>query len=525
MTVADVLRAVRGRWLLFVLCCLAPVAAAGALTRHSSTTYQSTAVLYVAATYHTSSGSGAYQGALLAQQQAPSIAQLVNSPVVLKAVIRNLNLTGSPAQLAAQLSAVSPTNSVLIDVTARSGSPAAARNIANVTGAQLADLAERLAAADRPGHAPVKVTIANPAVLPTAPLPQHKKTSLILGLVTGLAVAFTAVILREKLDPRIRTAQQAGEAADCRLVWVFKGNWRTAIPWSPVRVEAESAVAESFRRLRIRLLPATAAHGTYSLAATSLETGDPGAAVAVNLALALVESGSTVALLDTDPHSSLVADYLGLDGSAGIASVVNGITPLEEAIQKYGERLFVLPAGATGVSQSPIVSQTELTELMELLGRRVDHVVISVAPIFSHADTAELCATADTVVLATRTANCRKGRLRLAAEILRSAGADLGGVVLAPKRLAPMTSAFRAVMPIPSAMPARNRMVKMVKGEASPLKSVNNRVGSSAKSSVASARPTSNRTPSVANHAEQAPAEVTSTVPFPAVRSARGHDR
>jgi len=455
MTVADVLRAVRARWLLLVLCCLIPVGAAVAVAHASSPAYESTAQLYVASR-DASSAPDAYQGALLAQQQAPSLAQLVNSPAVMRAVIADLHLATSPSQLATRVSATSPTNSVLIDVTAHGSSPADTRDIANAAAARLAAVGQRLATPGRGGHSAVKITLAKPAVLPTAPRSAHTKTDLALGLVVGLVLAFSVVILREKADGRVRTVAQAQAGTGCSLVAVIEQARGRAVPWHHAGTEADSPAAESFRRLRLRVAPAIAIHHERSLAVTSLVPGDPGPAIAANLALVLAEDGSTVALVDTDPRSARIADYFGVDGSAGVTTVVSGRTPLEAAAQRYNEHLLVLPAGpAEGAPRQ--ASQAEVSDLVGLLERTVDHVVVYAGPVLAHARAAEVCAAAHAVVLATRKDQARQEELRLAAEILGSAGADLVGVVLAPARLAPMTSAFEAARPVRPAMPTAKR--------------------------------------------------------------------
>lgn len=454
MTMADVLRAVRARWLLFVLCGIVPVAAAIAVARAASPAYDSTAQLFIAAK-DASSAPNAYQGALLAQQQAPSLAQLANSPAVMRAVIADLHLATSPSQLATRVSATSPTNSVLIDVTAHGSSPAATRDIANVTAVQLATTAGRLGTSGREGHPAVKIILAKPAVLPTAPSAPRTKTDLVLGLLVGLVLAFTAVIVREKVDRRVRTGAQAQSSTGCTLVAVVEGARGRAMPWRHPSAAADSPAAESFRRLRLRLGQAMAVHHARSLAVTSLVPGDAGPVIAANIALALTEDGSTVALVDTDPRSPLIADYFGVDGSVGVTTVLRGITPLEVAAQKYNEHLLILPAGPAE-SASRRASQAGVSDLVGLLERTVDHVVVYAGPVLAHADAAELCAAVGSVVLATRKDQARQEELRLGAEILRSAGADLVGVVLAPPRLPPMTSAFEAAGPVPAAMPAAN---------------------------------------------------------------------
>jgi capsular polysaccharide biosynthesis protein len=63
-------------------------------------------------------GPNAYQGILLAQQEAASFAPVVDRRAVMGPVITDLRLATAPAQFAKQVSAISPTNGVLVDATA-----------------------------------------------------------------------------------------------------------------------------------------------------------------------------------------------------------------------------------------------------------------------------------------------------------------------------------------------------------------------------------------------------------------------
>lgn len=460
MTVADVLRAVRARWLLFSLCCIVPIVAALVVSGASKPVYRSTAELLVAAP-GAASTQDAYQGALLAQQQAPSYAELATSPAVMSAVIADLHLAISPVDLASQVSAESPTNSALtnsalIDITAQASSAAAARDIANFTARQLANPAEQLTGTKLGGHQRLTLTLIKPAELPA--LTSKRKTDLLLGLIVGLAVAFSAVIIREKADGRLRTVQQAQTAGGCELVTEVAGpHQRARVAGLRQRAGSESRIgtpeAESFRRLCVQLAPMTAASGARRLAVTSIVPGAPGPAVAANIALALAEAGATVALVDVDPASDL-AQYFGVDGSVDVTAVIDGVTPLHAAVQRYSERLLYLPVGAASPSQQHgAVSPTQLTELVALLRQQAHQVVVHVGPVLANARCAELCAVAETVILTAQKGKDRQAELRLAAEILRSANARLGAVVLANRRLSPMTSAFQVAGSVPEELP------------------------------------------------------------------------
>jgi succinoglycan biosynthesis transport protein ExoP len=448
MTAGDVFRAIRARWLLFTVCCIVPIAAAAfAAARAPAPVYSATAGLIVEPT-RLVEGVDAYQSAYsaaeLAQQQTPSYVSLVDSPAVLRAVIADLHLATTPSQLSRQVSATSPLNSVIIHITASGDSAAAARDIANDTAQRFVGLAGGMAGL------PLRLSLVQPALLPTASSSSHKTTDLVLGLVVGLAVGLTAVILREKTDRRVRTVDEARSSTGCSFVTSVGDTGgragslirRAGLPIHTA--DPGSSAAESFRRLRLRLARALSAHPAKSLAVTSLAPGDRGPVVAINLALVLAEAGSSVLLVDADACAGQITSHFGMDSQLGL-TVVGEETLPESAFQQYHENLRLLPAGspaADGEQPSP----AELAQLLDTWQGTSDYIVVHVGPVLAHAVAAELSAAAHTVLLVAQR-DARQKDLRLATDMLRNANADLLGVVLAPAHLAVRRSEYRTGRP------------------------------------------------------------------------------
>src|SRR5664279_323998 len=136
MTLHGYVRALRKHWRLVTACTLACVLAALAATLLQSPVYAARARLFVSVETGTSDTQGLAQGGLFTQQRVKSYADIVNSPQVAAAVIDQLKLKMTPAQLETSISASAPLDTVLIDVTVRNGSPVAARDIANTVATQ-----------------------------------------------------------------------------------------------------------------------------------------------------------------------------------------------------------------------------------------------------------------------------------------------------------------------------------------------------------------------------------------------------
>ena len=167
--------------------------------------YRATSQVFVSASQASSAeAGGAVQADVFAQNRVATYAQLVSSPEVLEPVISDLGLTATPRDLAGQITAVNPPQTVLLEVTATDASSAQAAALANAAGQRLADAIETLETADDSDTAPIKVTVTKPAVPPGSPYSPNPTTTLGLALLLGLGIGVGIALLREQLDTTVR---------------------------------------------------------------------------------------------------------------------------------------------------------------------------------------------------------------------------------------------------------------------------------------------------------------------------------
>ncbi|MEJ7719700.1 MAG: P-loop NTPase [Ilumatobacteraceae bacterium] len=80
--------------------------------------------------------------------------------------------------------------------------------------------------------------------------------------------------------------------------------------------------AEAFRQLRTNLQFLDLEHDMEALVVTSSLPGEGKTTVAINLALALTDAGTSVCLVDADLRQPHVASYLDLEGGIGLTDVL-----------------------------------------------------------------------------------------------------------------------------------------------------------------------------------------------------------
>ena len=141
MELRDYARILHKHWVLILACLLLGVGAAAAYSIVVSPKYEASTELYVSVRSGDSAVTGdLVQGANFARQAVTSYVDVVDSAIVLDRVIDELELDETSDQLAAQIEASSPLNTVLINIVVTDSDPEVAAEIANSVGTNFTDV-------------------------------------------------------------------------------------------------------------------------------------------------------------------------------------------------------------------------------------------------------------------------------------------------------------------------------------------------------------------------------------------------
>ncbi len=136
MGLIDYLKVVRRRWRLIVTVLLFTLLLATVATLLPPRQYGASAQLYVS-TVSGENSSDLAQGSTFTQRQVTTYADVVTTPYVLAPVIEELGLDLTPDQLAEQVSAEAPANTVLLDLQVTDPDPDQALAIAEAVADRL----------------------------------------------------------------------------------------------------------------------------------------------------------------------------------------------------------------------------------------------------------------------------------------------------------------------------------------------------------------------------------------------------
>lgn len=426
----DYLRILRRNWIIIVALTVAGILAGGVSTLLTKPVYTAETQLFVA-TQNSGSLQDLQTGNTFVQARVSSYVKTVATPTVLQPVIDTLGLDTTPKKLAENIKASAALNTVLITISVADTSPVQAAATAQAVANSLIRTVDGLEKPNDGGPSPVRLSVVTPAVAPPLPSAPNAKVALISGLVAGLALGVVAALLRTILDTRIRSERDLKPITDSPVLAgiVFD---QDAIK-NPLLTQASSHSprAESFRQLRTNLQFAHVSHRSKTVLVTSALPGEGKSTTATNLAIALAESGQSVALIDADLRRPMVATYLGLESQAGLTTALIGKAHVGDLLQPWGENeLHVLTSGQIPPNPSELLGSAAMKQIIDTLESKFDSVVIDAPPLLPVTDAAVLAQQVGGVVLVIGCHSAKRPEVEKSFAALELVEADILGVVL-----------------------------------------------------------------------------------------------
>ncbi len=429
MDFKDVLKALRVSWLLLVIGTVIG-AGAGVGSAFVTTPEYTSSTQFFVTTSDSQSPSDAFQGGQFTQQRVTSYAQLVTSYELLGRVIRDLHLSMTRDQLAQEISARAVTETVLLDVSVTDPSPARAQSIARTIGTEFTALVAQLETPDGSKLSPVKVSILEQPELATSPSSPNIPLDIALGGVVGLLLGSAVAVARARLDRSVRDPEEAAGLAGAPVIGTLPEDL-ALVKQHVVDWERGGPAAEGYRQLRTNLQFVNVDEPPRVIMVSSPLPAEGKTTLAINLALALVESGRRVTLVEADLRRPRITTYLGMVNGVGLTNVLSGTASLDEVTQFFGEpRLAVVPSGPTPPNPGELLASSSMAAVLGKLRAGSDVVIVDAPPLLPVADATGMASLVDGVLLTVRYGRTRKDQVRSASSALERVRARTLGLVL-----------------------------------------------------------------------------------------------
>ncbi len=430
MELTDYLRLLRKYWVSVLVIFVIGLASGTAVSMLATPVYTASAGVFLTVNSGDTAGE-LNQGSTYAENQVRSYAQVVTAPVVLQPVIDELGLGVTVATLAQQVTATVPLNTAIVNIDVTGTDPAVTADTANAVAEQLTRVVDELSPQTQSGSRSVKASIITPASVPIEWTSPRVVLNLALGALLGLLLGLGQAVLRFRLDTRVVGESDVAEVTDRSIVGSIAFDVDAAEHPLIFQATSQSIRGEAYRRLRTNLQFLQLSGRKNSIVVTSSIAAEGKSTTSINLATTLADAGQSVLLIDADLRRPSVADYLNLDGSAGLTDVIIGRASLADVVQPLGRgNLHVLTAGRIPPNPSELLGSEPMEKLLAEATLNYDMVILDSPPLLPVTDSALLSRFCGGVLLVVGSGSVTRPELATAIGSLEAVDASILGLVL-----------------------------------------------------------------------------------------------
>jgi capsular exopolysaccharide synthesis family protein len=282
------------------------------------------------------------------------------------------------------------------------------------------------------GPGPEGARILAPADLDEKPVRPRRNLTLAAAGLLGCLLGLGLSLLRESQGSRLRSPEEVISYLGLPVVATVP---KISTRFSPVArgqmvyLDARSPVAEAYRSVRTSLNLGSAQTARTLLIASPMP-GDGKSTTASNLAIAFAEAGQRTLLIDCDLREPVQHLIFGIDGLAGVSSVIAAEADLASAVRATRvPGLYLLPCGPVPANPAEMLASKRFGQMMQALLGQFDRIVLDSPPIVSVTDARILGASADATLLVLRMGRSMRKTGVLALDGLERVRANVIGAI------------------------------------------------------------------------------------------------
>lgn len=425
------LQVARRRGWIVLVSLAAALAAAYGVTLLLPERYEATATMFVGGNAPSGDAALDLQYTSLAQTLVTTYAELAETRTVAEAAAAEADL--DPSAVIGDVDAEAQAGLQILKLHARASSAEGAERVANAVAAALEERVDRVNAS-RSGE--VGVQVVDAATVPSGPVSPKPLLNMIFGGLLGLLVGIGLALARERLDGRIRTADEAERELGLPVLGVVPRLGRRTRRGEALARHENQHVAEPFRSLAASVASLPGPEGGRGILVTSAARGDGKTTVAAHLALALAEDNRDVALVEGDlRRPSLRRHFPSHDAPS-----------LDRVIYKSGQNrlpksagvcpgLKVLAAEESQSNAAHVLRGPEFERVVATALRDHDYLLLDAPAALTVSDASVLARHANTVLLVVRSGSTSAEDVRASQAVFRRLGVEVAGVVLVGGRM------------------------------------------------------------------------------------------
>lgn len=212
------------------------------------------------------------------------------------------------------------------------------------------------------------------------------------------------------------------------------GFLRPRVPVLIAHLDPTSIAAEAYRTVRTNLEFIRTDRPCRNIVVTSPTAGNGKSTTAANLAVAAAQTGRRVCVVDADVRRPMLHQVFGLANTGGLIRVLRDGESLQTAARATAvENLSLVVAGQSGAgagSPQALFTSERLQKIMRDGSDQFDLVIYDTAPVLLVADSVNVAATGDGVIIVVRWGSIPPQVLQRAVQQITQVNGRILGVVL-----------------------------------------------------------------------------------------------
>lgn len=262
--------------------------------------------------------------------------------------------------------------------------------------------------------------------------PRTMVNTVVAALLGGLLV-IGVIFVREAFDDTIRSTELIYKDFHLPILGTIVRHNHKKEGSLIALEEPRSPVVEAYRAIRTSINYASVDKPLRSIMVTSMDPGEGKTTTLGNLAVVFAQTGKKVLVVDCDLRKPRIHKVFGVSNSYGLSNILAQTVeiPLEQGMQHTKiENLKILTSGPLPPNPAEWLGSKKMKKILERMAEYADIVIIDTPPSLAVTDAAVLAPQTDGVVLIARAGQTRKDALKDTIDQLRSANANILGVVL-----------------------------------------------------------------------------------------------
>ena len=375
------------------------------------------------------------------QARVKSYATIINNAETLKPVIEELGLTYSVQELATQVSATAPADTVLIFVKVINRDPELAAKIANSVASNFSMTVLKIELNSILDLTKIiklsTVRVAEPDYTPVSP---RKNFNYFVGLFLGLMLALLITLLLKYLDKSIKSEKDLGTTP---LLGVAAFDPEAESLPLVSQLSTYAVRTEAFRLLRTGVMHTLDSKNKNCIAVSSCFSGEGKTTTSLNLGLSLAQAGLRVLVVEADMRRPGLLKYLKQSSievklpKYGLSEIL--IKEKSSAIRKKlkssiiklkDSHLEILFSGKVPNNPAELLGSENFNEFITVAKSLYDYVIVDTPPVLAVADASIVSRVTEDVLLVMHAGKTSKRNFEAARESLLGVGVSLTGVML-----------------------------------------------------------------------------------------------